>query len=107
MKKTLKALITLVLATAISSTLFAGCGDSSSSTTNSTVEKATVGKADVTFKSSKPLTFTMLFNDSPTYPYKQDWLLFKQIKKITNVSLKLTVVPMSDFIQKKPSHKYR
>ncbi|MFL0253239.1 extracellular solute-binding protein [Clostridium neuense] len=102
MRKRLKGLVAAALTTAMCASLLVGCGSSSSSTkTDTSTDTATVGKANVTFKSSKPLTFSMLFNDSPTYPYKQDWLLFQQIKKITNVSLKLTVVPMSDYIQKR------
>lgn len=101
-RKKLKGLVAAVLTTAICTGLFVGCGSSSSSTkTDASADKATTGKANVTFKSSKPLTFSMLFNDSPTYPYKQDWMLLKKIKEITNVSFKLTVVPMSDYIQKR------
>lgn len=101
-RKRLKGLVAAALTTAMCASLLAGCGSSSSSTkTDTSKDTATVGKAGVTFKASKPMTFTMLFNDSPTYPYKQDWLLFQQIKKLTNVSLKLTVVPMSDYIQKR------
>lgn len=101
-RKKLKGLVAAALTAAMCASLFVGCGSSSGSTkTDSKADTETVGKAGDRFKASKPVTFTMLFNDSPTYPYKQDWLLFQQIKKLTNVSLKLTVVPMSDYMQKR------
>jgi len=53
------------------------------------------------FKASEPVTFTTLFSDHPNYPYKEDWLLFEEIEKRTNVSLDATVVPMSDYAEKR------
>ncbi|QDP42218.1 extracellular solute-binding protein [Radiobacillus deserti] len=53
------------------------------------------------FKATEPITFSMLYSDHPNYPYKEDWLLFEEIKKRTNVSLDITTVPMSDYEQKR------
>lgn len=58
-------------------------------------------KADTSFKATEPMTFTVLYNDSPTYPYKADWLLWQKITELTNVTLKLTIVPLSDYQQKR------
>ena len=32
-----------------------------------------------TFKATAPLTFSFLFSDQPTYPYKKDWLLWQKL----------------------------
>jgi putative aldouronate transport system substrate-binding protein len=58
----------------------------------------TVGEA---FKATTPMSFSMLYSDQPTYPLKSDWLLFNAITKATNVSLKPTIVPMSDYAAKR------
>lgn len=52
-------------------------------------------------KFDKPVEFTMLYNDMSVYPYSADWLLWSKIKELTNVTLKLTVVPSSDYVQKR------
>ena len=36
-------------------------------------------KVGDTFKATTPLSFTFLFSDQPTYPYKKDWLLFTKM----------------------------
>ena len=104
MAKILKKLVFLVaIVTAISS-LLAGC--SSDKSTSSTASSAkgegmkgyAVGK---TFKADKPLTFTTMYNDAAWYPFNKDWLLWSEITKRTNVTLKQTVVPMSDYGQKR------
>ncbi|UFT98768.1 extracellular solute-binding protein [Radiobacillus kanasensis] len=53
------------------------------------------------FKATEPVTFSMLYSDHPNYPYQEDWLLFEEMKKRTNVSLDMTIVPMSDYEQKR------
>ncbi|HJW01541.1 MAG TPA: extracellular solute-binding protein [Arthrobacter sp.] len=54
-----------------------------------------------TFKATVPLTFSFLFSDQPSYPYKKDWLLFTKIASDNNVTLETTVVPGSDYEQKR------
>lgn len=54
-----------------------------------------------TFKATAPLTFSFLFSDQPTYPYKKDWLLFTKMASDNNVTLDTTVVPFSDYEQKR------
>jgi ABC-type sugar transport system, periplasmic component len=99
MNKKLKALTTCVAVAALTASVMTGC----SSKKEETVTKVddTIAQAGKQFKADKPVEFTMLFNDSPSYPYQQNWMIFDQIKKLTNVSLKLTVVPMSDYVQKR------
>lgn len=104
-KKLLSFLLVVVLAVGV---LLAGCGNkstgSNSNTNTSKQEQTATNSKDpqnLHFKSDKPLEFTMLYSDHPNYPYKEDWLLWKAIKDATNVSLKLTIVPMSDYTQKR------
>lgn len=54
-----------------------------------------------TFKAGEEFELPILYMDQPTYPYKEDWLLWDDIKKRTNVTLKPTIVPMSDYTQKR------
>jgi putative aldouronate transport system substrate-binding protein len=105
--KKFKILIVAILVLSLLTTLFAGCSSKNSSQTQ---QKETQQAAQNTnssdpenkhFYSEKPLEFTMLYSEHPAYPYKEDWLLWKAIKDMTNVSLKLTVVPMSDYAQKR------
>lgn len=57
--------------------------------------------AGTTFKATEPLDFTMLFSDHPNYPSKTDWLLWTEIAARTNVTLDPTLVPLSDYEQKR------
>ncbi|ADH60028.1 extracellular solute-binding protein family 1 [Thermoanaerobacter mathranii subsp. mathranii str. A3] len=107
MSRKFKILIVTILVLSLLTTLFAGCSSKNSSETQ---QKETQQAAQNTnssdpenkhFYSEKPLEFTMLYSEHPAYPYKEDWLLWKAIKDMTNVSLKLTVVPMSDYDQKR------
>lgn len=108
MAKKVNKLVSLVATVTVLGSLLAACSSnksvsSTASSSNSTASGAampsyTVGK---TFKATKPLTFTTMYNDSATYPYKKDWLLWSEITKRTNVTLNPTVVPMSDYNQKR------
>lgn len=53
------------------------------------------------FTATEPLTFSMLFSDHPNYPSKSDWLLWSEITERTGVTLEPTLVPMSDYEQKR------
>jgi putative aldouronate transport system substrate-binding protein len=57
--------------------------------------------AGTTFKATQPLNFTILYSDHPNYPVKDDWLLWQQMTGLTNVTLARTIVPMSDYLQKR------
>lgn len=54
-----------------------------------------------TFKATEPFNLSIMYNDNPAYPIKQDWTLFKKITEITGVTLQPTIVPMSDYSQKR------
>ncbi|MFG1810064.1 extracellular solute-binding protein [Streptomyces sp. NPDC049040] len=53
------------------------------------------------FKATKPIAFTTLLNDNPGYPEKGSWLFWSELAKRTNVTLKPTVVPLSDYEKKR------
>lgn len=53
------------------------------------------------FKATQPLTFGLLYSDHPNYPIKDDWLLWQEMTARTDVTLKPTVVPLSDYEQKR------
>jgi len=106
MAKILKKLAFLVAIVTALSSLLAGCSsDKSSSTTASAPKDKGVAMADYgvgkTFKATKPISFTTMYNDAAWYAFKKDWLLWSEITKRTNVTLKPTVVPMSDYAQKR------
>jgi len=56
---------------------------------------------NVSFKATEPFYLPILFSDQPAYPYKKDWMLFQEITKRTGVTLQPTIVPMSDYSQKR------
>ncbi|MEV7866370.1 extracellular solute-binding protein [Streptomyces sp. NPDC088124] len=53
------------------------------------------------FKATEPLSFTILHNNMPTYPLKDDWLFWKELTRRTGVTLKATAVPYSDYEKKR------
>ncbi|TQJ39971.1 carbohydrate ABC transporter substrate-binding protein (CUT1 family) [Arthrobacter sp. SLBN-112] len=84
--------------------VMAGCDSDSGSKADTS--KARNGAMDSfgvgdTFKATAPLSFTFLFSDQPTYPYKKDWLLFTKMAGDNNVTLEPTIVPQSDYEQKR------
>ncbi len=58
-------------------------------------------KAGDQFKATEPVEFRVLYSDHPNYPVKDDWLLWSEIGGRTNVKVKPTIVPMSDYEQKR------
>lgn len=100
----------LVLCTAMS--LSACSGDNKAQTTTGatsgseskaaqTTAAAKDYKAGDQFYSQEPISYSMLYSDHENYPMKEDWLLWKQITKLTNVSFDITAVPRKDYEQKR------
>ncbi|WP_447007828.1 extracellular solute-binding protein [Saccharothrix isguenensis] len=58
-------------------------------------------KAGDQFKATEPLDVSLLYLDQAHYPMKEDWALWKEISQRTNITLKPTVVPYSDYDQKR------
>ncbi|MEK4365455.1 extracellular solute-binding protein [Paenibacillus sp. FSL M8-0212] len=95
-KMVLATMMTVVLA-ACSSGTGAG-GDVTEVQTKAAMETYNVGD---TFKATEPFNLSILYSDQPSYPYKKDWLLFNKITELTGVTLEPTIVPMSDYPQKR------
>jgi len=53
------------------------------------------------FKATEPLTFSIMMLSNQGYPYKADWPFWAELTKRTNVTLQPTVVPGSDYNQKR------
>jgi putative aldouronate transport system substrate-binding protein len=109
MAKVLKKLVFLVaIVTAIGS-LLGACSSKESSTSSkessssSKVEGVAMKDYEVgkTFKAKEPVTFSTMYQDAAWYAHKEDWLLWSEITKRTNVSFEKTIVPMSDYNQKR------
>lgn len=53
------------------------------------------------FKATQPLNFSIMMLSNAAYPYKADWPFFTELTKRTNVTLQSTVIPGSDYNQKR------
>lgn len=53
------------------------------------------------FKATEALSFSMLYNNHPSYALKDDWLFWSELSKRTNVKLENVAVPLSDYEQKR------
>lgn len=101
MNKKLKTLVMCTAMIGLCSNILSGCGKKEAASTDVKTKVEDSTAVNKTFKSDKPLEFSMLYSDSPSYPLQKDWLLFSEITKRTNVTLKLTTSPMSDYLQKR------
>ncbi|WP_397366688.1 extracellular solute-binding protein [Paenibacillus sp. JGP012] len=103
-RKPRKMLGKMILAMTMSAVLAAcssGAGtgpDVSEVSTKAAMESYNVGD---TFKATEPFNLSILYSDHPIYPYKKDWMLFEKITELTGVTLEPTIVPMSDYPQKR------
>jgi putative aldouronate transport system substrate-binding protein len=84
----------------------AACDSDTSSKKDEDLAKNRVGAMDSygvgdQFKATKPLTFSIMVLSNPNYPYKADWPFITELTKRTNVSFEPTVVPLSDYNQKR------
>ncbi|MFC7485082.1 extracellular solute-binding protein [Luedemannella flava] len=62
------------------------------------MEKYAVGDQ---FKATEPITLPIMLLSNAAYPYKKEWLFFSELTKRTNVTLEPTVIPGSDYNQKR------
>jgi putative aldouronate transport system substrate-binding protein len=69
-----------------------------SSNKDGAMDKYAVGDQ---FKATKPLTFSIMMLSNANYPYNKDWTFFSELTKATNVTLDATVIPGSDYNQKR------
>jgi putative aldouronate transport system substrate-binding protein len=96
-----------VLAGAATLTI-AGCSSDSGSTSgqNQSLSSNRAGAMDKynvgdQFKATAPLSFPIMLLSNTAYPYKADWLFWSELTKRTNVTLQPTVIPGSDYNQKR------
>lgn len=93
---------TLILCICIT---FAACGGSKQADNNSSQSTVQTGgstqKAEGTDKLfSEKVELTMMIPDYPSWPYKEDWFIKKLIEEKTNVTLKITPVEDSKYVEK-------
>ncbi|MFF5217401.1 extracellular solute-binding protein [Micromonospora sp. NPDC000442] len=80
------------------------CGDDPSDSEDLSENRAGAMEnytAGTQFKATEPLSFSVLYNNHPNYPLKEDWLFWTELKSRTNVSLDKVAVPLSDYNQKR------
>jgi putative aldouronate transport system substrate-binding protein len=97
--------LAVVAAGALAVTL-AACSNASDAPTGPDLSANRVGAMTTynvgdQFKATEPLTFPMLYSNSPNYPLKADWLFWSELAKKTNVKIDNVAVPASDYEQKR------
>jgi putative aldouronate transport system substrate-binding protein len=100
-----RQLLTAAAAGAASLAL-AGCGSDDDSKKDQGLSGNRTGAMDKygvgdQFKATEPLSFPLMLLSNPGYPYKSDWAFFSELTKRTNVTLQPTVIPLSDYNQKR------
>lgn len=81
-----------------------GCGSGSNDDKTLAKNKdAAMGKYGVgdQFKATKPVSFSIMMLSNPGYPYNKNWPFFTELAKRTNITLDATVIPLSDYNQKR------
>ncbi|MGC9665326.1 extracellular solute-binding protein [Planosporangium sp. 12N6] len=96
----------LLAAGAAATVSLAGCGDGGdekkdqnlSGNRSGAMDKDGVGDQ---FTATAPLSFSILYNNHPNYPLRNDWLFWSELTKRTQVTLQPVAVPLSDYEQKR------
>lgn len=109
-KGMLGRVLVLALAMLMLVSTIVGCGsnannqasETSAKIGDTTVQKDETGtNEDNKFTAPDGTSFTMLYSDNASYQYRADWLILSEIKRLTNVDLKLIPVPESDYVAKR------
>lgn len=90
----------------------AACGSSSKDDGGSSSDEVTISEdktkgamedyeAGTQFKATEPFDVSIMFSDHPNYPFNKDWSFLKTLEEKTNVSFDTTIIPMSDYEQKR------
>src|ERR1044072_8700228 len=58
-------------------------------------------RAGQQFKATKALSFSLLHNDNPVYPLKNNWLFWKEVTQRTGITVKPLDVPLADYEKKR------
>lgn len=94
----------VLFATGAATLALAGCGSDDegdktlSGNRAGAMEKYGVGDQ---FKATEQLTFPIMLLSNAAYPYNANWLFWSELTKRTNVKLDPTVIPGSDYNQKR------
>lgn len=100
-KRTLLTLVAGGLVVSLAACSDDGAGGSAVNLDGKRVGAMSDYQAGQQFKATEPLDVSLLYLDQAHYPIKNDWLLWSEITKRTNVKLDPTVVPYSDYDQKR------
>ncbi|MFJ9159981.1 extracellular solute-binding protein [Streptomyces griseoviridis] len=58
-------------------------------------------RAGTRFTATAPLAFSLLHNDNPGYPLKSGWLFWKELTRLTGITVRPVDVPLSDYEKKR------
>lgn len=98
----------MLASTGLAALVLAGCGTSAvsnSSGSGSSVSGHRHGamsnfKVGTQFKATTPLSFDLMYDSNPGYPYDAKWEFWSALKDRTNVSFNPTIAPLSDYNNK-------
>ncbi len=98
----------MLAATGLAALAVAGCGTGAVSNSGSGAgsggghRQGAVSnyKAGTQFKATMPLTFSLMYDSNPGYPYNANWTFWSALKERTNVSFNSTIAPLSDYTNK-------
>ncbi|MFI3238457.1 MAG: hypothetical protein R3Y47_10600 [Lachnospiraceae bacterium] len=106
-----RKVLAMLLATTMVAAAVSGCG--ATETTTETVESTAdvADEADAEEPAEEPaeevveeivpVTISMLYCDSATEPYNEEWLVWDWIEEATGVTFDLTIVPSADYTAKR------
>lgn len=100
-----KNVLAMVVAAVMVATLFTGCSRNSAENNAAksaaeTIQSSTANKKPASWISDTPFEVSIMYADNTGYPYSPDWETLKELTKRTNATLKLQVVPDSDYDKK-------
>lgn len=96
---------TAIVAASLLTIPLAACGEGDDSSESDLAENRVGAMAEYQvgdqFKATEPVKFSVLYNNHPNYPLKNDWLFWTELNKRTNVTFEPVAVPLSDYEQKR------
>ncbi|WP_219419256.1 ABC transporter substrate-binding protein [Pseudonocardia nigra] len=78
-----------------------GGGDAPADLTDKNVGAMAEYAVGEQFRATEPLSFSILYSDHEFYPSQDDWLLWTELEKRTNVTFDPVMVPRSDYEEKR------
>ena len=101
-----KAILCCLMAAGMAAGVFAGCSSGTSSTASqgssaaSSTDSAASAESDAPEANGETLTFTMMYNDNPAYPFDKNWPALQKIQEVKNVQLDIQAIPQQDYDSK-------